>query len=125
MSVAVSATPAALEVIAHLEAAHGPLEFFQSGGCCDGTAPMCLKAGELPAGPHDLRLGELAGAPFYIDSEQYERWGKPHFLIDVSPGAAEGFSLEGLEDVHFVTRTPPGSRSASPRPPRCSHCPPG
>jgi uncharacterized protein len=92
----VAATPEALEVIHRLEVAHGPLAFFQSGGCCDGTSPMCLKDGELPAGPDDVRLGEIGGAQFYIDSDQYERWGTPRFLIDVSSGAAEGFSLEGL-----------------------------
>jgi hypothetical protein len=103
---AVGATPAALEVIDRLEATHGPLTFFQSGGCCDGTSPICLKDGELPAGPHDVRLGDIGGAPFYIDSDQYKRWGTPRFLIDVASGAAEGFSLEGLEGVHFVSRTP-------------------
>jgi uncharacterized protein (DUF779 family) len=66
---------------------------------------MCLKAGELPPGPNDLRLGEIGGAPFYIDAEQYERWRRPRFQIDVSQGAAEGFSLEGLLGVHFVTRS--------------------
>ena len=80
--------------------------FFQSGGCCDGTSPMCLKDGEIPLSPADLLLGQIGGAPFYIDTDQYERWGKPRFLVDVSEGAAEGFSLEGLEGVHFVTRTP-------------------
>lgn len=103
---AVAATPAALEVIDRLQGVHGPLAFFQSGGCCDGTSPICLKDGELPAGPHDLRLGDLGGAPFYIDSDQYKRWGTPRFLIDVRPGAAEGFSLEGLDGVHFIARTP-------------------
>jgi uncharacterized protein len=103
---AVAATPAALEVIDRLEGVYGPLAFFQSGGCCDGTSPICLKDGELPAGPNDLRLGELGGAPFYIDSDQYQRWGAPRFLIDVRPGAAEGFSLEGLEGVHFISSTP-------------------
>jgi uncharacterized protein len=102
---AVTATEAALEVIARLVAAHGPVMFFQSGGCCDGTSPICLKDGELPAGPHDVLLGEIGGAGFFIDSDQYERWGRPRFLIDVSAGAAEGFSLEGLLGVHFVTRT--------------------
>jgi uncharacterized protein len=99
----VTATRAALEVIDRLEAAHGPLMFFQSGGCCDGTHPLCLKSGELPVSPHDVRLGDIGGAPFYIDSDQYQRWGKPRFVIDVSPGAADGFSLEGLEGVHFVS----------------------
>ena len=103
---AVQATAAALEAIQRLEAAHGPLMFFQSGGCCDGTHPLCLTQGELPLSPYDLRLGEVGGAPFYIDSDQYERWGRPPFLLDVSPGAAEGFSLEGPDGVHFVTRTP-------------------
>jgi uncharacterized protein len=102
---AVTATPAALEVIQRLSAAHGPLAFFQSAGCCDGGSPLCLKDSELPPGPHDVRLGEIAGAPFYIDAQQYERWGRPTFTIGVSPGAAEGFSLEGLEGVHFVTLT--------------------
>jgi uncharacterized protein (DUF779 family) len=114
---AVGATRAALEVIHCLEAAHGPLAFFQSGGCCDGTAAICLKDGELPPGPHDLRLGEIGGAPFYIDSEQYERWGRPRFLIDVAEGAAEGFSLEGLEGVHFISRTPLVCDAPQPAPP--------
>ena len=109
MTETVSATRAALAVITRLEAAHGPLAFFQSGGCCDGTSPICLKDGELPAGPHDVKLGEIGGAPFYIDADQYERWGRPRFEIDASPGAAMGFSLEALEDVHFVTRMPGSS----------------
>ena len=99
---AVTVTPAALEVIHHLSAAYGPLMFFQSAGCCDGSSPLCLKDGDLPLSPHDVRLGEIGGAPFYIDAQQYERLGKPSILVDVSPGAAEGFSLEGLEGVHFV-----------------------
>jgi uncharacterized protein (DUF779 family) len=102
----VAATEAALEVIHRLEAARGPLVFFQSGGCCDGSAPMCLEESDLPPAPGDLRLGKIGNAPFYIDADQYERWGRPRFLIDVSPGAAEGFSLEALEGVHFVSRAP-------------------
>jgi len=102
----VGATPAALEVIRRLEMAHGRLAFFQSGGCCDGTSPICLKDGELPQGPHDILLGTIGDAPFYIDEDQYDRWNRPRFLVDVSPGAAEGFSLEGLEGVHFVSRAP-------------------
>jgi uncharacterized protein (DUF779 family) len=93
-------------VIRRLEAAHGPLVFFQSGGCCDGTSPICLKDGDMPPSAHDVLLGRIGNAPFYIDAEQYERWGRPQFEIDVSAGAAEGFSLEALERVHFVTRTP-------------------
>ncbi len=100
------ATTEALEVIERLRAAHGPLVFFQSGGCCDGSAPMCLRAGELPPAPGDRRLGEIGGAAFYIDADQDERWRRPGFVIDVAPGAADSFSLEGLEGVHFVSSAP-------------------
>jgi hypothetical protein len=114
----VTATPATLEVIRRLEGAHGPLAIFQSGGCCEGTSPICLRAGELPPSPHDLHVGEIGGVPVYIDAEQYERWGRPGLLIDVRAGAAEGFSLEGLQNVHFVTLTPPSGESPTvpPRP---------
>jgi uncharacterized protein (DUF779 family) len=103
---AVSATPAAREAIDRLRAAYGPIAFFQSGGCCDGSSPLCFKDGELPISPHDILLGEVSAAPFYIDGEQYERWGRPRFLIDVSEGAAEGFSLESLIGLHFLSRAP-------------------
>jgi uncharacterized protein len=101
----VTATPLASQMVERLRAEHGPLAFFQSGGCCDGSSPICLKDGELPPGANDLLLGEIAGAPFYVDREQYERWGRPAFLIDAGSGPAEGFSLS-LPDKHFVTRTP-------------------
>ena len=97
----VRATAAALDAIERLGAAHGPLAFFQSGGCCDGSSPICLVAGELPVAPSDLRLGEVGGAPFYIDADMYERWGRPDFVVDVAAGAPEGFSL-GPPDAHFV-----------------------
>ena len=102
----VTATPEALEVIERLRAAHGPLALFQSAGCCDGSAPMCFRADELPPAPGDLRLGDLAGVPFYIGADQDVRWGHPELIVDVGPGAAESFSLEALEDVHFIARTP-------------------
>ncbi len=101
----VTATDAALDAIAQLSDKHGPLAFFQSGGCCDGSLPICLQNGELLPGPGDQLLGAVGGAPFYVDSEQYIRWGRPAFVLDVSPGAAEGFSLS-LPDAHFVTRPP-------------------
>lgn len=103
-----TASSAAIEMARRLSADHGPLAFFQSGGCCDGSSPICLKDGELPPGANDLLLGEIAGAPFYVDREQYERWGRPPFLIDAGAGPAEGFSLS-LPDAHFVTRTPVAS----------------
>jgi len=103
MCTRVSATDAARGAIEALTRAHGRLMFFQSGGCCDGSSPICLTVGELPLSPHDLKLGEVAGAGFYIDGELYERWNRPSFVLDVSPGGPEGFSL-GAGDTHFVTR---------------------
>jgi uncharacterized protein (DUF779 family) len=107
----VVATDVAVAAIGRLTAAYGKLVLLQSGGCCDGSSPICLPAGELVVGEHDLLLGEVGGASFYIDDEQYERWNRPLFVLDVVEGAAEGFSLEGLEGIHFVTRSasPTGS----------------
>lgn len=101
----VTATPEALAVIERLRAAHGPLVFFQSGGCCEGSVPMCFGEAEMPPGGRDVQLGTIGGAPFYVDEEQDERWGRPTFTIDVAEGPADSFSLEGLEGVHFVART--------------------
>jgi uncharacterized protein (DUF779 family) len=105
MSDTVIATDAARDLIVRLVARYGSLMFVQSGGCCDGSAPICLREGELLLGPNDLLIGEIASCPFYIDQEQYERWRKPQFLIDVAPGDGDTFSLEGPEGMHFVART--------------------
>lgn len=105
MSDTVTATKAAHDLIMRLKARYGSLMFVQSGGCCDGNAPVCLREGELLLGPNDLLIGEIAGCPFYIDREQYERWRRPQFLIDVSQGDGDTFSLEGPEGMHFVART--------------------
>jgi uncharacterized protein (DUF779 family) len=101
----IDATPAARAVLDQLAVKHGPVVFFQSGGCCEGSAAMCLRADELPPGADDVLLGELGGVPFYVNSDQYERWGRPDFVIDVAEGASDSFSLEGPEGVHFVTRS--------------------
>ncbi len=98
----VQATPEALEVIERLAAEHGPLVFLQSGGCCDGSSPMCARKRDLPIGPDDVRLGDIGPAAFYVDRELDQRWGEPRYLMDVSPGAGDTFSLEGREDLHFV-----------------------
>ena len=103
----VVATAAALAEIVRLQETYGPLMFFQSGGCCDGSSPMCFPEGELLLGPNDLRLGEVGDCPFHIDAEQYERWNRPSFLLDVAPGAGSGLSLEGVHDVHFVLNSSP------------------
>jgi uncharacterized protein (DUF779 family) len=97
------ATDAALVELRRLQAEHGPLMLFQSGGCCDGSLPLCLPDGELVVGPNDLLLGEIIGCPVYIDAEQDERWNRPELVLDVAEGAPEGFSLGGAA-VHFVTR---------------------
>ncbi|MFN8164096.1 MAG: DUF779 domain-containing protein [Solirubrobacterales bacterium] len=110
----VSATPGAVETIEGLRQKHGAIVLHQSGGCCDGSAVMCLKEAELPPGPNDVHLGTIAGAPFLIDRDQYERWSCPYFAIDVAPGAADSFSLEGLEGVHFLSRTPSGGSDEAP-----------
>ena len=101
----VRATPAALQAIARLTERHGPVVLHQSGGCCDGSSPICLPANELPPGPGDVLLGHVGGTPVYIDGQQDERWRRPDLIIDVSPGAAMGFSLEGSNELHFVTLT--------------------
>jgi uncharacterized protein len=105
----VTATPEALAAIERLRAAHGPLAFFQSGGCCDGSCPMCLRAGELLPGPGDVRLGEIGGVPFYIDADQYERWRRPDFVVDVGAGEPAGFSL-GPFIIRETTDGSPGAR---------------
>jgi len=101
----VVATDAAVAEIGRLRATHGPLMFFQSGGCCDGSSPMCFPDGELLLGPNDLMLGQIDGCPFYIDAEQYERWNRPVFELDLAPGPTDAFSLEAADGVHFVTRS--------------------
>ncbi len=101
----VTATPAALELIAKLEARHGPLMFHQSGGCCDGSAPMCYPRGEFIVGDYDRRLGEIGGTPFYISGPQFEYWQHTALIIDVVPGRGGMFSLEGPEGLRFLTRS--------------------
>ena len=105
------ATEAALAAVGRLRAEHGSLMFFQSGGCCDGSSPMCFPEGELLVGPNDLLLDEVDGCPFYIDAEQYERWNSPSFVLDVMSGEGSGMSLEGRHDLHFVVKPPPDASS--------------
>jgi uncharacterized protein (DUF779 family) len=99
------ATDEALEAIERLTAKHGKLMLFQSGGCCDGSSPLCLHEGELLIGPNDYLLGSVGGMPVYIDAEQDRRWKHPRFVLDAAPGPASGFSLEGLDGIHFFTHS--------------------
>jgi uncharacterized protein (DUF779 family) len=101
----VVATPAALALIERLRAAHGALLFHQSGGCCDGSAPMCYPAGEFRTGAQDVLLGEIGGCPFFIGAAQFAYWQHTQLIIDVVPGRGAGFSLEAPEGVRFLTRS--------------------
>ena len=101
----VLATDAALDLIARLKAKHGPLMFHQSGGCCDGSSPMCYPEGELIVGDGDVRLGEIGGCPFYMSASQFEYWKHTQLTIDVVPGRGGMFSLEGPEGLRFLTRS--------------------
>jgi uncharacterized protein (DUF779 family) len=101
----VTATEAALELIARLQAQHGPLMFHQSGGCCDGSAPMCYPDGELHLGARDVLLGVLGGCKYYIGGDQYERWQHTDLTLDVVPGRGAGFSLEAPLGVRFLIRS--------------------
>lgn len=99
------ATEAALALIRTLVAEHGPLMFHQSGGCCDGSSPMCFPLGEFRVGESDVRLGELEGCPVYIGGQQFERWRHTQLILDVVPGRGSGFSLEAPQGVRFLTRS--------------------
>lgn len=101
----VVATPAALHLIDKLRELYGPLFFHQSGGCCDGSAPMCFMEGEFKPGGQDVRLGEIGGCPFYMGSAQFEYWEHTQLIIDVVPGRGASFSLEAPEGVRFLTRS--------------------
>jgi len=101
----VIATPAALEAIVQLVAKRGPIMFFQSGGCCDGSLPMCFEDGEFVIGDHDVLLGAVGDYPFYIDGRQYDVWKHTQLIVDVGKGAPEGFSLPAGDDQHFSIRS--------------------
>ena len=101
----VVATLPALQLIDKLRARHGPVMFHQSGGCCDGSAPMCFPDGEFLLGDHDVRLGEIGGASFYISAPQFEYWKHTQLIIDVVEGRGGMFSLENGEGVRFLVRS--------------------
>jgi uncharacterized protein (DUF779 family) len=101
----VVATDAALALIERLAARHGALMFHQSGGCCDGSAPMCFRGGEFLVGAGDTLLGHIGGAPFYIGAAQYAYWCHTQLVIDVVAGRGGMFSLEGPAGLRFLTRS--------------------
>jgi uncharacterized protein (DUF779 family) len=101
----VVATDAALQMLAELRARHGPVMFFQSGGCCDGSAPMCYPLGEFAVSDSDVLLGELDGTPFYMGAEQFAYWEHTQLIIDVVAGNGGMFSLDNGTGRRFLTRS--------------------
>ena len=101
----VIATDAALAMIDQLRARHGPVMFFQSGGCCDGSTPMCYPAGEFNISDTDVYLGNLNGAPFYMGLEQFAYWEHTQLIIDVVDGNGGMFSLDNGTGRRFLTRS--------------------
>ncbi len=91
----VEATDLAIHLIRVLREKHGPLMFHQSGGCCDGSSPMCYPRGEFMVGDSDIQLGEVDGEPFYMSRSQFEYWKHTHLTLDVVPGRGGMFSLDG------------------------------
>ena len=101
----VIATDEALAMITELRQRHGPVMFFQSGGCCDGSAPMCYPAGEFNISDTDVYLGNLNGTPFYMGLEQFEYWEHTQLIIDVVAGNGGMFSLDNGTGRRFLTRS--------------------
>lgn len=101
----VEATPAAIEFLSEIIAEHGPVLFHQSGGCCDGSSPMCYPRSEFALGDRDVLLGHIGGAPFYIGAAQYEVWKHTDLIIDVVPGRGGMFSLDNGRERRFLTRS--------------------
>jgi uncharacterized protein (DUF779 family) len=98
-------TPAAVELMATLEAKYGELMFHQSGGCCDGSSPMCYPRGEFLVGDQDVLLATIVGIPFYMSRSQFEYWKHTQLILDVVPGRGGMFSLENGEGVRFLIRS--------------------
>ncbi|MCX4432010.1 MULTISPECIES: DUF779 domain-containing protein [Streptomyces] len=107
----VELTPSAAELLRRLRAVHGPLMFHQSGGCCDGSAPMCYPEGEFRTGGSDVLLAELdvegldEPVTFWMSRSQYELWSHTRLIVDVVAGRGSGFSLEAPEGVRFLIRS--------------------
>lgn len=107
----VELTPAAADLVRRLRQTHGPLMFHQSGGCCDGSAPMCYPEGEFRTGDSDVLLASLTVAGvaepvrFWMSKSQFEVWSHTRLIVDVVAGRGSGFSLEAPEGVRFLTRS--------------------
>ncbi len=110
MGTRVDLTDEAATMLATLERRHGPLMFHQSGGCCDGSSPMCYPAGDFFTSEADINLGTLTSEgftpiEFWMSVSQYEYWKHTHLTVDVVPGRGSGFSVEAPEGVRFLIRS--------------------
>lgn len=101
----VLATDTALDLIAEIKRDHPEILFHQSGGCCDGSSPMCYPANEFMIGDSDVKLGEIGGVPVYISTSQFEAWKHTQLIIDVVPGRGGMFSLDNGREKRFLTRS--------------------
>ncbi len=101
----VDITAKAAELVDRLRAQHGALIFHQSGGCCDGSSPMCFEDGDFRFGSRDVRLGEIHGCAFYMSADQFEYWKHTHLTIDVTAGRGSSFSLEIPLGLRFITKS--------------------
>ena len=100
-------TPAAEALVRSLKATYGPLIFHLSGGCCEGSAPMCFKRSDFRTGAQDVRLGEVEGCPFYVGAAHFEYWAPYQIMIDVTEGGGDSFSIEAADGVRFTALSRP------------------
>ncbi len=98
-------TEAAIEIIDQLRDRHGPLMFHQSGGCCDGSQPMCFEKGDFKLGSSDVKVGVIYGCDFFMSADQFEYWQYSQLTLDAVPGRGASFSLEIPLGVRFVIRS--------------------
>lgn len=98
----VAATDEAIQLIQLMKKTHGSIMLYQSGGCCDGSAPMCYKEGDFPLGSNDIYLGSVGDTPFYMHKSQYEYWKHTQLILHAIPGRGATFSLDSLEENHFI-----------------------
>jgi uncharacterized protein len=101
----VGVTPAAEALIKELKAAYGDIMFHLSGGCCDGSAPMCFQVGEFKLGGVDEKVGEIVGCEFWMDRQQFKLWEHTRWTVDVVPGRGASFSLEAPLNRRFLIRS--------------------
>jgi len=101
----IAATLTAIDLIKQLRAAHGDLMFHQSGGCCDGSQPMCFEKGDFKVGGCDVYLGDIDGCAFFMGRDQFEYWQHTHLTLDVTKGRGSSFSLEIPLGLRFMIRS--------------------